>query len=124
MNLVAKEFVAAQDENDPGVLILSRFAGAAQQMRDALVVNPFSQEDMADAIKRALAMPREERQRRWRALMDGVLKDDVVAWRDSFVQLPRRGARDGTAAARRPRDAGGRSARRAAERVRPKPDKS
>jgi trehalose 6-phosphate synthase len=85
MNLVAKEFVAAQDENDPGVLILSRFAGAAQQMRDALVVNPFSQEDMADAIKRALAMPREERYRRWRALMDGVLKDDVVAWRDSFV---------------------------------------
>jgi trehalose 6-phosphate synthase len=85
MNLVAKEFVAAQNEADPGVLILSRFAGAAQQMRDALVVNPFSQEDMADAIKRALTMPLEERRRRWRALMDGVLKDDVVAWRDSFV---------------------------------------
>jgi trehalose 6-phosphate synthase len=86
MNLVAKEFVAAQDEADPGVLILSRFAGAAQQMRDALVVNPFSQEDMADAIKRALAMPLEERRKRWRALMDGVMQDDVVAWRDSFVQ--------------------------------------
>jgi trehalose 6-phosphate synthase len=85
MNLVAKEFVAAQDEADPGVLVLSRFAGAAQQMRDALVVNPFSQEDMADAIKRALTMPRDERRKRWRALMDGVLKDDVVAWRDSFV---------------------------------------
>ena len=85
MNLVAKEFVAAQNEADPGVLILSRFAGAAQQMRDALVVNPFSQEDMADAIQRALSMPLMERQRRWRALMDGVEKDDVVAWRDSFV---------------------------------------
>jgi trehalose 6-phosphate synthase len=85
MNLVAKEFIAAQDEADPGVLILSRFAGAAQQMREALIVNPFSQEDMADAIKRALAMPLLERQRRWRALMDGVEKDDVVAWRDSFV---------------------------------------
>ncbi len=86
MNLVAKEFVAAQDEDDPGVLILSRFAGAAQQMREALIVNPFSQEDMADAIRRALAMPLEERRRRWRALWSGVESDDVVAWRDSFVQ--------------------------------------
>jgi trehalose 6-phosphate synthase len=85
MNLVAKEFVAAQDEADPGVLVLSRFAGAAQQMREALIVNPFSQEDVADAIKRALAMPVEERRSRWRALMDGVEKDNVVAWRDSFV---------------------------------------
>lgn len=85
MNLVAKEFVAAQDETDPGVLVLSRFAGAAQQMREALIVNPFSQEDVADAIKRALAMPVTERRRRWRALMDGVEKDDVVAWRDNFV---------------------------------------
>ncbi len=85
MNLVAKEFVAAQDEEDPGVLILSRFAGAAQQMRDALIVNPFSQEDVGDAIRRALNMPVEERRRRWRALMDGVERDDVVAWRDNFV---------------------------------------
>jgi trehalose 6-phosphate synthase len=85
MNLVAKEFVAAQDEADPGVLVLSRFAGAAQQMKEALIVNPFSQEDVADAIKRAIAMPLEERRNRWRALMDGVERDDVVAWRDSFV---------------------------------------
>jgi len=85
MNLVAKEFVAAQDETDPGVLVLSRFAGAAWQMQDALIVNPFSQEDVSDAVKRALAMPLEERRRRWRALMDGVERDDVNAWRDSFV---------------------------------------
>jgi trehalose 6-phosphate synthase len=85
MNLVAKEFVAAQEEADPGVLILSRFAGAAQQMREALIVNPFAQEDVADAIKRALGMPQAERRRRWRALMDGVERDDVVAWRDGFV---------------------------------------
>ncbi len=85
MNLVAKEFVAAQDEKNPGVLVLSRFAGAAQQMKEALIVNPFSQEDVADAIKRAIAMPLDERRRRWRALMDGVERDDVVAWRDSFV---------------------------------------
>jgi trehalose-6-phosphate synthase len=63
MNLVAKEFVAAQDEADPGVLVLSRFAGAAAQMKDALIVNPFSQEDVADAIKKALAMPLAERRR-------------------------------------------------------------
>lgn len=86
MNLVAKEYVAAQDEADPGVLILSRFAGAAAQMREALIVNPFAQEDVADAIKRALAMDVKERRTRWRALMDGVEKDNVVAWRDNFVQ--------------------------------------
>lgn len=85
MNLVAKEFVAAQNEADPGVLILSRFAGAAAQMHDALIVNPFSQEDVADAMHRALAMSLEERRRRWRALMDGVSRDDVMAWRDNFV---------------------------------------
>ena len=93
MNLVAKEFVAAQDEADPGVLVLSRFAGAAAQMKEALIVNPFAQEDVADAIKRALAMSVEERRRRWRALMDGVEKDDIVAWRDAFVSRLE-GARD------------------------------
>jgi trehalose 6-phosphate synthase len=101
MNLVAKEFVAAQDEEDPGVLVLSRFAGAAAQMRDALIVNPFSQEDVADAIRRALAMPVEERRRRWKSLMEGVEQEDVVAWRDSFVQSLEQ-ARDG-AKPRRPR---------------------
>jgi trehalose 6-phosphate synthase len=86
MNLVAKEFVAAQDPDDPGVLILSEFAGAAAQMREALVINPFSREEVADAIRQALAMPRKERCERWRALMEGVREDDVVAWRDSFVR--------------------------------------
>jgi trehalose 6-phosphate synthase len=85
MNLVAKEYVAAQDENDPGVLILSRFAGAATQMKEALIVNPFSQEDVADAIRRALSMPLAERITRWRALMNGVVAEDIHAWRDSFV---------------------------------------
>jgi trehalose 6-phosphate synthase len=85
MNLVAKEFVAAQDEADPGVLVLSRFAGAAAQMTEALIVNPFSQEDVADAVRRALDMPLPERRRRWRALMNGVERYDIIAWRDSFV---------------------------------------
>ncbi len=85
MNLVAKEYVACQNPNDPGVLILSRFAGAAAQMKDALIVNPYSREDMSDAIKRALQMPLAERVRRWRSLMDGVEREDVSAWRNAFV---------------------------------------
>jgi trehalose 6-phosphate synthase len=107
MNLVAKEFVAAQDETAPGVLILSRFAGAAAQMREAIIVNPFSQEDVADAMRRALAMPLDERRKRWRALMDGVERDDVMAWRDSFV-ASLEDARDGSLTGRRTRIAGGR----------------
>jgi trehalose 6-phosphate synthase len=86
MNLVAKEFVAAQDEENPGVLVLSRFAGAAMQMKEALVVNPFSREDVADAMRKALSMGVGERRKRWRTLMDGVLNDDVFAWRDQFVR--------------------------------------
>jgi len=85
MNLVAKEYVAAQDPTDPGVLILSQFAGAAEQMPEALIVNPFSREDMSDAIQRALTMPRAERLRRWERLVDGVRVNDVTAWRDRFV---------------------------------------
>ncbi len=85
MNLVAKEYVAAQDQTNPGVLVLSRFAGAAAQMQDALIVNPFSQEDVADAVCRALSMSLEERRSRWRALMHGLLEHDIYTWRDDFV---------------------------------------
>ena len=86
MNLVAKEFVAAQNPEDPGVLVLSRFAGAARQMREALLVNPNSPEEIADAIRRGIAMEKAERIRRWRALFDNVEREDVTAWRDAFVQ--------------------------------------
>ena len=85
MNLVAKEYVAAQDPADPGVLILSRFAGAARQMTDALIVNPFSREELSEAIHRALSMELGERIRRWESLMDGVRLFNVKVWRDSFV---------------------------------------
>ncbi|MBB4616417.1 alpha,alpha-trehalose-phosphate synthase (UDP-forming) [Sphingomonas abaci] len=85
MNLVAKEYVAAQDPNDPGVLVLSVFAGAAAQMREAVLVNPYSAEEMADAIVTALAMPREERIRRWQALIDGVRREDVFWWCRLFL---------------------------------------
>ena len=86
MNLVAKEYVAAQDPEDPGVLILSRFAGAAGQMPQALIVNPNSPEEISEALKRALTMPRDERIARWRALYDNVQREDVSAWRDAFVR--------------------------------------
>ncbi|CAN5151173.1 alpha,alpha-trehalose-phosphate synthase (UDP-forming) [soil metagenome] len=85
MNLVAKEYVAAQHPEDPGVLILSRFAGAALQLKDALLINPYSPEEMADAILRALAMPLDERKWRWRAMMDSVEGQDVVWWRNCFT---------------------------------------
>ncbi len=85
MNLVAKEYVAAQDPENPGVLILSRFAGAALQLKDALLINPYSKEEISDAIRTALDMPREERIRRWRAMNESVEKEDVVAWRHAFV---------------------------------------
>jgi trehalose 6-phosphate synthase len=85
MNLVAKEFVASQNPEDPGVLILSRFAGAARQLKDAILVNPNSPEEIGEAIKQALSMDRPERIRRWRASFDNVQREDVTAWRDAFV---------------------------------------
>lgn len=101
MNLVAKEYVAAQNPDDPGVLVLSRFAGAAEQMGEALLVNPFSREELSDAIKRALDMPLEERKRKWAALMQVVRDTDVGVWRDDFVASLRaiaRGDGDGDGA--------------------------
>jgi trehalose 6-phosphate synthase len=85
MNLVAKEYVASQNADDPGVLVLSRFAGAARQMTDAVIVNPYSREEMSEALKTALTMGRAERIRRWERLIDGVRTNDVKLWRDSFV---------------------------------------
>jgi len=85
MNLVAKEYVAAQDPEDPGVLILSRFAGAAEEMTDALLVNPHSAEEISDALQRALAMPLAERTERWRRLMQNVAEKDVMWWLKRFT---------------------------------------
>ena len=85
VNLVAKEYVAAQDPDDPGVLILSKFAGAALQMAEAVLINPYSQEEIADAIKLGLEMSLAERQRRWQRLIEGVVDEDVVKWRTYFV---------------------------------------
>ena len=86
MNLVAKEYVAAQDPADPGVLILSRFAGAAEQMQEALIVNPYDVEEMANAIKTALDMGLTERQERHEALLEGVKRDNTFVWCRTFLQ--------------------------------------
>ncbi len=85
MNLVAKEFVAAQPADDPGVLVLSRFAGAAFELKEALIVNPFDADDTADAIERALGMPLEERKARWQAMHDHLAVHTIGAWRDAFL---------------------------------------
>lgn len=85
MNLVAKEFIASQDEADPGVLVLSRFAGAAEQLRDALLVNPYDTEGTAAAILLALQMPLEERRNRHAAMMDTLRRQDVHWWCDTFL---------------------------------------
>jgi trehalose 6-phosphate synthase len=84
MNLVAKEFVAAQDPDDPGVLILSEFAGAARELRDALVVNPYDEAGMAGAIDRALLMKLEERQERHQAMLAVMRENSLERWRDRF----------------------------------------
>lgn len=86
MNLVCKEFVMAQDPDDPGVLILSEFAGAAEQLTDALMVNPHDTQKLAEAIHRALTMPLDERQDRWHKLRDIVSAQDIVWWRKRFLE--------------------------------------
>jgi trehalose 6-phosphate synthase len=85
MNLVAKEFVAAQDPKKPGVLILSRFAGAAHELDAALLVNPYDSESTALAIKRALEMPLEERRERWETMIGRLRINNVERWCRDFL---------------------------------------
>ena len=91
MNLVAKEYVASQDAEDPGVLILSRFAGAADEFRDALLVNPYDPDAVAAAIARAMAMPLAERKQRHAELYAALLRNDISKWGDRFLRalMPR-----------------------------------
>ena len=85
MNLVAKEYVAAQNPDDPGVLILSRFAGAAEQLTSALLVNPYDADEMADRLEQALEMPLAERQARWQQSWDAIKDSSAIGWGRSFV---------------------------------------
>lgn len=86
MNLVAKEFVAAQDMDDPGVLLLSQFAGSAEQLKvGAILVNPHDTAGMADAIREALNMKKPERQKRMERMREVVFRQDIAWWRESFL---------------------------------------
>jgi alpha,alpha-trehalose-phosphate synthase [UDP-forming] len=84
MNLVAKEFVASRTDGD-GALVLSRFTGAARELTSALLVNPFSADELADAIRRALTMPEEERRRRMQKMREAVAENNVYRWAGKFL---------------------------------------
>jgi trehalose 6-phosphate synthase len=85
MNLVAKEYVASQDPEDPGVLVLSQFAGAAEQLPGALIVNPFDLTQMAEALERALSLPLADRKARHADMMAQLRSGDLSTWRDAFL---------------------------------------
>jgi trehalose 6-phosphate synthase len=86
MNLVAKEYVAAQNEENPGVLILSRFAGAAEDLQEALIVNPYDTEEVAHTMQRAIVMTKDERIERHRALLARVKEHDSRNWMRGFLR--------------------------------------
>lgn len=85
MNLVAKEYVAAQDPANPGTLILSRFTGAARELDTALIVNPFNIDAISDAIYDALVMAPGERRRRWKAMMRTLHVNTIERWLDDYL---------------------------------------
>jgi trehalose 6-phosphate synthase len=85
MNLVAKEYIAAQDPQDPGVLVLSKFAGAARQLSSAVLVNPHDPDELADAIDRALTMPLAERQERWQVAWQAIDAATPSQWGRGFL---------------------------------------
>jgi trehalose 6-phosphate synthase len=97
MNLVAKEYVAAQDPDDPGMLVLSQFAGAARELDAAIVVNPFDSQGVARAIDQALAMSLAERQERHAAMMAVMRRNNLDRWRERFTRELQSHAMDGGA---------------------------
>jgi trehalose 6-phosphate synthase len=85
MNLVAKEYLAAQDPDDPGVLVLSEFAGAAKELDHALIVNPHETDAVASALKRALEMPLAERRERHAPMLAHLLENDITKWAEDYL---------------------------------------
>ncbi len=85
MNLVAKEYVAAQDPENPGMLVLSELAGAARELTSAVLVNPYDIDGVADGIHQALSMALEERRDRTADMMAVMRENDITAWRTRFV---------------------------------------
>ncbi len=87
MNLVAKEYVAAQNPADPGVLVLSKFAGAANELDTALLVNPHDVDGMARVLAMAIAMPLTERRMRYEAMMDRLKRHSIQDWFSDFIRV-------------------------------------
>ena len=87
MNLVAKEYLAAQDPEDPGVLVLSQFAGAAKALDRALIVNPHETDAVASALKRALEMPLAERRERHGPMLAHLLENDIRKWAEDYLSM-------------------------------------
>jgi trehalose 6-phosphate synthase len=85
MNLVAKEFVASRNNND-GVLILSRFAGASHELQGAIIVNPYNIAEMADAIKTALEMPKKTQQKRMKQMRQEIVEHNIYSWAASILR--------------------------------------
>ncbi len=85
MNLVAKEYVVAQDPEDPGMLVLSSLAGAARELTDAVIVNPYDRDSVADGIATAITMSLDERRERHASMMKVLRRNDITAWRTHFV---------------------------------------
>jgi trehalose 6-phosphate synthase len=85
MNIVAKEYVAAQDPENPGVLVLSQFAGAAAELTEALIVNPHESDAVAAALKRALEMPLSERRERHGPMLKHLLVHDIERWAEDYL---------------------------------------
>jgi trehalose 6-phosphate synthase len=85
MNLVAHEYIASQNPDNPGVLVLSRFAGAAEIFPEALLVNPFDTDETAEALRLALDMGLDERKQRWQALMEAAKRFSIDNWAENFL---------------------------------------
>jgi trehalose 6-phosphate synthase len=94
MNLVAKEYVAAQNPADPGVLVLSCFAGAAEQLKSALIVNPYDVDRTGETLRRAITMPQEERRARWQKAMAEIEARDIHVWHRRFLSTLENVARE------------------------------
>jgi len=87
MNLVAKEYVASQDPEDPGMLVLSRLAGAASELQSAVLVNPYDRTEVADGIQKAIEMPLAERRERYEDMYSTLRRNDIHTWCESFMSV-------------------------------------
>lgn len=86
MNLVAKEYITAQNPENAGVLMLSKYAGASEQMQKAIIIDPYDRQNLVESLFTAVTLSAEEKQRRYYALMDGLIRQDLWDWQNRFLQ--------------------------------------